>query len=266
MLLVALTASCGARLTKLPSAAGVPASDMAAATAQATSACSAVTSLTAEIAASGSVGGRRLRARLLGGFTAPSVRLEAIAPAGPPFFIFVATGRDATLLLPRDERVLEHGEPAAVLEAIAGIPLESSEVLQTLTGCVMPGRWTAGRAIGDSWRVAEGEHGAKLYVHRDSTSAPWRVVTFLHPGTGTAWSWRADYDDFRQGLPTSVHLTSADSRRFELKLALGQIETGVALDRDAFRVQIPPSAQRITLEELRRSGPFGPASDDPDGS
>src|SRR5206468_367196 len=83
---------------------------------QAPSACRAVTRLTAEIAASGSVGGRRLRARLLGGFTAPSVRLEAIAPAGPPFFIFVATGRDATLLLPRDERVLEHGEPAAVLE------------------------------------------------------------------------------------------------------------------------------------------------------
>src|SRR5436190_13035380 len=126
VLLAALTASCGAHLTKLPSPAGEPASDMAAATAQAMSACRAVASLTAEIAVSGSVGGRRLRARLLGGFTTPSVRLEAIAPAGPPFFIFVATGRDATLLLPRDERVLEHGEPAAVLEAIAGIPLESS--------------------------------------------------------------------------------------------------------------------------------------------
>src|SRR5947209_7356105 len=109
--LAAFTAACGARLTKLPSAAGRPATDMALAVAQATSACSGITGLTAEIDASGSVGGRRLRARLLGGFMVTSVRLEAVAPAGAPFFIFVATGRDATLLLARDERVLEHGDP-----------------------------------------------------------------------------------------------------------------------------------------------------------
>jgi hypothetical protein len=260
ILLAGLAASCGARLPKLPSASGEPASDMPAATAQATSACAAVTSLTAEIGASGSVAGRRLRARLLGGFTT-SVRLEAVAPAGQPFFIFVATGRDATLLLPRDERVLEHGDPAAVLEAIAGVPLDAAEVLPTLTGCVAGARWTTGRAIGDNWRVGEGEHGAKLYLRRDSPSASWRVVTLFHPGAGTAWNWRADYDDFRQGLPASVRLTSADSRRFDLKLALSQVETGVALDRDAFRLQVPASARRITLDELRRSGPFGQTSD-----
>jgi hypothetical protein len=257
--LAALTAACGARLTKLPSAAGQPAADMAASVAQATSACSGITSLTAEIAASGSVGGRRLRARLLGGFTVTSVRLEAVAPAGPPFFIFVATGRDATLLLARDERVLEHGDPAAVLEAIAGVPLEPSELLQTLTGCVQPGRWTDARAIGDDWRVATGERGAKLYLHRESPSAPWRVVTLFHPGDGSTSSWRGDYEDFRQGLPATMHLTSADARRVDLKLALSQVETGVTLDRDVFRVQIPPGAQRITLDQLRRSGPFGQA-------
>jgi hypothetical protein len=260
-LAAALTVSCGARLAKLPSAAGEPASDMPAALAQATTACSAASSLTAEIAASGSVGGHRLRARLLGGFTTAAVRLEAVAPAGQPFFIFVASGRDATLLLPRDDRVLEHGEPAAVLEVIAGVPLEPSELLQTLTGCATSERWTTARAIGADWRVAEGEHGAKLYLHRDSSTASWRVVTRFHGGEGTAWSWRADYDDVRQGLPASVHLVSADLRRFDLKLALSQVETGVALDADAFRVQIPRAARRITLEELRRSGPFGQASD-----
>jgi hypothetical protein len=261
VLLSALTASCGARLTKLPSGPGAPAPDMAAVTLQATNACRAVNSLTAEIAVSGSVGGRRLRARLLGGFKAPSARLEAVAPAGPPFLIFVANDRDATLLLPRDERVLEHGDAAAVLEAIAGVPLEPSELLQTLTACAMPGRWTAGNAIGENWRVGLGEHGAKLYLHRDSQSAPWRVVTLFYPGEGLSWSWRADYGDVRQGLPMSIHLVSADSRRFDLELTLAQVETGAMLDRDVFRVQIPATARPITLEELRRSGPFGQASD-----
>ena len=89
---------------------------------QATTRCIEVNTLTAEIAASGSVGGRRVRARLSAGITRPAAqgaamppgaRLEAVAPFGPPLFIFVATGNDATLLLPRDNQVLEHG-PAAV--------------------------------------------------------------------------------------------------------------------------------------------------------
>ena len=59
------------------------------------------------------------------GVAAPaSARLEAVAPFGPPLFIFAATDDDATLLLPRDERVLEHGRPAEVLDAVAGVPLE----------------------------------------------------------------------------------------------------------------------------------------------
>jgi len=256
-----LTTSCGARLTKLPSASGAPASDMTAVVAEATAACNGIKTLTAEIAASGSVGGRRLRARLLGGFTPSAVRLEAVAPAGPPFFIFVANGGDATLLLPRDLRVLEHGPSAAVLEAIAGVRLEPSELLKTLTGCATPSRWTDARAIGDNWRVGTGDRGAKMYLYRESSSTPWHVATLFYAGDTQSWNWRADYAGFRQGLPASIHLVSADGRRFDLTLALTQVETGVALDRDVFRVQIPAGAQPITLDELRRSGPFGQASD-----
>ena len=51
-----------------------------------------------------------------------------MAPFGQPLFIFVATGDDATLLLPRDERVLEHGRPDAVLEAVAGVPLGAADL------------------------------------------------------------------------------------------------------------------------------------------
>src|SRR5712691_8444522 len=102
-----LCASCAARLMKLPAGPGRPASDARDAVSDATSTCRAVSTITAEIAAAGSVGGQRFRARLSAGLASPaSARLEAAAPFGAPMFILVANGNDATLLLPHDGRVL----------------------------------------------------------------------------------------------------------------------------------------------------------------
>src|SRR5437867_1939423 len=111
VLLAALaSASCAVPFMKLPNGPGVPAPNARAAFEEATNACRRVTTMTAEVAVVGTVGGRRLRARLLTGLRAPaSARLEALAPFGAPLFLLVAEGADATLLLPRDDRVLEHG-------------------------------------------------------------------------------------------------------------------------------------------------------------
>jgi len=256
-LAAAASVACGVPLAKLPEGPGVTAPDIAAAMVEAFRGCNAVKTLTAEIGVSGSAGGHRLRARLLAGFAAPSARLEAVAPVGAPFFIFVATGTDATLLLPRDDRALEHGRSDAVLEAIAGVRIGPSELLRTLTGCAMPDRLTNPLAFGDTWRTGAGEGGGKVYLHRESPSAPWTVATVLHSGDALQWDWRADYSDFHQGLPYRIHLVSRDTRRFDLQLTLSQVETGVLLASNVFRVQIPASAVPITLEELRRSGPLG---------
>src|SRR5687768_4941678 len=87
--LLGLSVSCAAPLMKLPSGVGVPAADAADALAQATAACRGIRTLTAEIALSGTAGGRRVRGRLSAGVAAPaSVRLEAVAPFGPPVFVF----------------------------------------------------------------------------------------------------------------------------------------------------------------------------------
>src|SRR5205807_3664864 len=169
---------------------------------------------------------------LLAGFAAASARLEAVAPAGPPLFIFVATGPDATLLFPREERVLAHGPSDAVLEALAGVRIDPSTLRETLTGCPMSESWANGLAIGDNWRAASGENGAKLYLKRDSPAVPWHVATLLYPGEGLQWSWRADYSDFRGGLPHSIHLVSADRGRFDLSLMIASIEPGALLGPD----------------------------------
>lgn len=259
-----LCAACGAPpLMKLPAGPGAAAADAADALAMATASCRAVRTLTAEVAVSGSAGGHRVRARLLAGVAAPaSARLEAAAPFGPPAFILVATGDDATLVLPRENRVLEHGRPDTVLEAVAGVPLGAADLYVTLTGCAPALPRVQGRQIGE-WRVITAASGpvdaAEWYVQRDPRAMAWRLVAAVH---GSAGGWRAEYGDFQDGLPRSVRLVSDDGKRFDLRLGLSQVETNVTLDAEAFKVQIPRTSEPITIQELRRASPFVPTTTD----
>lgn len=253
------TVSCGAPLMKLPQGPGAPAADAADALAQATADCRPVRTLTAEVAASGRAAGSRFRGRLLTGVAAPaSARIEAVAPFGPPLFIFVATGDDATLLLPRDDRILEHGRPREVLGAVAGVPLDAPDLYVTLTGCAPGAAPSQGSQRGPDWRVFDSaEDGAQLYVHRDGSAQPWRLVAVIRrPAGGTPW--RADYRDHQGGLPRSIRLTSlgaSSGTGFDLTLRLTQVETNVPLEASVFRVDVPRSASAITLDELRHARP-----------
>ena len=271
MLLAALAASCGAPLMKLPPGSGSPmsATDAAAALADATATCRAVRTLTAEVSVRGSAGGHRLRGRLLAGVAAPaSARLEAVAPFGPPIFIFVATGDDATLLLPRDGRVVVHSRPDAVLHAVAGVPLDAADLHTTLTGCAPAAPEPRGSALGADWRVmttTDTSGSYALYLHRDGSALPWRLAAVIRT-VSTAVAWRAEYRDHQNGLPRSIHLTGGDPRlrsegAFDVTLELSQVETNVPLDPETFTIQIPTTAEPISLEELRRSGPMAPRSD-----
>jgi len=265
-----MAASCGAPLMKLPSGPGAPvsAADADASLAQATASCQALRTLTAEVAVSGSAGGHRLRGRLSAGVAAPaSARLEAIAPFGPPLFIFVATGDEATLLLPRDDRALEHGRADAVLDAVAGVPLGAADLEAILTGCAPggePGPVQA-RQFGDAWRQLTRASGDDLYLRREKTGEPWVLAALVRrSGSG---AWRTEYRDRRNGLPRTIRVASLGDARspgaFDLQLVLSQVETNVPLDASAFRLAIPASAAPISLDELRRNGPLAPKPDGP---
>ena len=254
--LALLAAACGARLMKLPSGPGAPAPDAREALAEATAVCRAVSTMTAEIAVTGSAGGHRMRGRLLAGVApSASARLEAVAPFGQPFFIFVSRNNDATLLLPREDRVLEHGRPAAVLDAVAGIPIDASDLRATLTGCASTPDVGGARQLGDIWRIIPDGPG-DVYLRRDSR---WQLVAMVR--RDSEGDWRVEYSDFSAGLPRTIRLTSLVGDRFDLTLRLSQVETNVPLDADAFRVQIPRTSQPITIDELRRSGPLGQKAD-----
>ena len=254
--LCALCAACGAPLMKLPSGPGTPAGDAADALAEATAACRAVTSMTADIAASGTVGGQRLRGHILAGLAAPaSARLEAVAPAGPPLFIFTSRDRDATLLLPRDDRVVEHGAPNEILEAVTGVPVDAAGLRETLAGCPPLASASGGRALGAEWRLLQ-VGGADVYLRRDAKLARWQVAAIVRRAAGSAprgGDWRAEYRDFESGLPRTIHLASDDRARFDLSLTLSQVALGEALGADVFRVEVPRSAERITVDDLRHA-------------
>jgi hypothetical protein len=253
-----LMSSCGAPLLKLPTGPGAPATDAPSVIAQATDACRAVNTITLEMSVSGSAGGHRLRGRLTAGLARPaSARLEAVAPFGQPVFVFVASGSDASLLLPRDRRMLEHGMPADVLEAITGVPLDAAALRALVTGCATAPDASDTVAFGETWRVAP-DGADNVYIRRDPSTGSgqvrWRVVATTRRGEN---GWRAEYSMFEGNLPRVVRLVSLPAGRFDLELDLSQVELNVALGPEAFRLQQTGAADPITLDELRRSGPLG---------
>jgi hypothetical protein len=280
----AAATACAPALLKLPQGPGVPASDAGDAVAEATGACHGVRTFSAELAASGSIGGEGLRGRLLVGVAAPaSARIEAVAPFGPPVFILVARGEDATLLLPREDRVIEHRMPQAVLEAITGVPIDAAELRTVLTACATAPDPNSGRSLGEDWRVVN-DGPTELYLRRETRSGPWHIAAIVHRGPsddrdgaapplspvppgppalraqqprrgGAGLVWRAEYRDFQDGLPRAIRLVADDSRHFDLRLAVSQVEVNGALGADVFHVDVPRSARPMTLEELRDARP-----------
>jgi hypothetical protein len=247
-----LLSSCGAPLMKLPMGPGAPAADAADVVAQATATCRGINAITLEISVHGTAGGHRLRGRLTAGLAKPaSARLEANAPFGQPIFIFVANAADASLLLPRDRRVLEHGKPADVLEAVSGVPLDAPSLRTLITGCANAPDASDAVAFGNTWRVAP-DGADSVYFRHD---AAWHLVATVRRD-----AWRAEYSMFENNLPRAIHIVSQPAGRFDLQMDLSQVEINVPIGQEAFRLDRTAGAEPISLDELRQSGPLGDPS------
>ena len=123
-----------------------------------------------------------------------------------------------------------------------------------LTGCAPAVQQPEGREFGADWRVVTDAAGDALYLHRAGGAQPWELVAVIRR------AWRVDYRNHLNGLPRTMRITSVASGRgagaaFDLQLALSQVDTNVPLGADVFRVEIPRTAQPITLDELRHARP-----------
>ena len=149
--------------------------------------------------------------------------------------------------------MLQHGRSAAVLDAVAGVPLGAADLRLVLTGCTAASARPEARALGADWRVITEASGDALYLHR-AAAQPWQLVAVVRS------PWRAEYRDHVDGLPRTIRIVSAArdaaaGAAFDVTLAVSQVDTNVPLGPEVFRVDIPRTAQPITLDELRHARP-----------
>jgi len=215
--------------------------------------CAAVRSLTAEVGLSGRVGRERLRGRLLVGLAAPaSVRIEAVAPFGAPYFLLAGRDGVATLLFPREDHVLPEAPVSDILEALAGLEVRAPDLLAWLAGCPgsVPQPDTA-RAYGDAWAAVDLAASGTAWLRR--LDRGWRLVA------RTGRELRVEFDRHAGAQPLEVRIGRASPQEgspLDVRLALRQVEINVDLQAEAFSLDVPRDALPITLEELRRSGPL----------
>jgi hypothetical protein len=246
-----LVSGCAPRLMSLPTDPGNPLPDFAEIHRQATSSCAGVRTFTAELTLSGQAGGQPLRGRAIAGFASPaSLRLEGLAPFGPPGFILADGGDGATLLLPRENRVLHHAQAADILGALTGITLAPADLQAILTGCVasLPGA-LGGRLHRRGLASIDLPSGATLYL--EQVGVGWRPRAARTPG------WQIEYPVWQGAFPLEVRLRSVDSVvDVDLTAGVSQIEANITIDPAAFMVMVPADARPLTLAELRESGPL----------
>ena len=134
------------------------------------------------------VGGRPAHARALvrgareAGVGAPGSR-GVVRPAG--VHLCRATDCRRHCCLPRAISTSREVVPARVLEAVAGVPLDASDLRSVVTGCARhAGRLS--RSAGDRRRVARvtGDGNDEIYLRRDQVQ-PGGVAAGVHPA-----SWR----------------------------------------------------------------------------
>lgn len=251
VLLSVFVCSCApAARPSLPSGASVPFPAFDSAWQQATRECAGVRTLTAELALSGRAGSTRIRGRINAGFAESGDRLdmilEGLAPFGKPAFVLAARGKAATLVLPRDARVLRGAAPAAIVEALAGVALTPADLRTAVAGCGLDGATPgAGRSYGKEWAAADTPSGS-VYLRR--IESRWRVAGAARDGL------TVQYTDFAAGRASTIFVQTAVA---DLTLRLSQVEINAPLDPRIFDIDIPKNAEPLTIEELRRAGPLG---------
>lgn len=255
---IALAASgCAAKRFTPPTDAGTPVDRPADAWRAAAGPCLGVKTMTAELALSGRAAGTRLRGRVQAGFAPGSMRLEGVAPFGQPVFILASTASKATLLLPRDERVLSVADAAEILDALVGLRLQSDTLMATLAGCVMTGTPASATTHG----TANREGGFTRFVFPDG-------VVFADVRGGRQRIVAAQVGSFLVEYPDSAMVSTWPSRvrisrdlpggqGVDLAIGISQVETNITLPAEAFTVDVPPGALPISLAQLRASGPLG---------
>ena len=245
--------ACARRLVSLPEGPGTPAPAAAAsAYAEATDQCRRVRTMTASLSLSGRAADTRLRLRVDAGLAEPGqVRLEGLSPVpfGRPVFILVSPeGRsaDATLVFPRDRRVISEGSAEAIIEALTGIALTPDELRTILSGCGLgAGVPSSGRAYDGGWMALE-QDGSTSWLRQ--ADGAWRTRAVVRGPL------EIRYDEFDSFRPSRIRLRTSSTAAIpaDITLRVSDVDINVPLGPDVFRVNVPEGSIPMTVAELRR--------------
>lgn len=218
----------------------------------ATSACRGFRSLEGELALSGRAAGERVRGRVLAGLeSGGAVRLEAVAPFGAPFFILAGRDERATLLLPRERRVLKDAAVADVLGRITGLALGANDLRLVLSGCLVEQPAPSdGRQWPGGWQAVTIGPERVAYM-RTASGGPVLVAADYGP-------WHVDYSGHAAGFPRVVRVrrAGAAAEAIDISARLEQLDTNTQINPRAWVVEIPSDADPMTLDELRSIAPL----------
>ena len=219
------------------------------------------------MALSGRAGDERVRGRVLMGLEAGgAVRLEAPAPFGAPFFILAGKSEVATLILPRERRVLKDTPVSAVLERLTGLSLGADDLRLILSGCLVetPSP-TDGRQWPGGWQAVTIGPERVAYI-RTVQGRPLLVAADYGP-------WHVDYSRHANGFPRVVRVRSAfaeastfakatadqsaaRSGAIDITARVEQLEVNTQINPLAWVVDVPSDADPMTLDELRSIAPL----------
>ena len=246
---IAAAAGCAPSRVELPSGAGTPFPEATTAYQEAVHECRNARTIEVTLGLSGRAGSVRLRGNVDAGFEAPDkVRLEGRAPIGRPVFILAAPGAEATLYLPRENRVLRNARASEVVEALVGLPLDGAELRALVSGCGFGAEEPSeGRSFGGQWVVVD-TGNAKTYLREHD--GRWRLIAAARAGL-TVY-----YEGFVAGRASMLRLEAPDSNA-DVTARLSDMNINVSLQPAVFDVDVPAAAEPLTLEELRRAGPLG---------
>jgi hypothetical protein len=249
--------ACAARMPPRPTGAATPDPTAAAAFEAATTSCNGFRSIEGELALSGRAGGERVRGRVLTGLEAGgAVRLEAPAPFGAPFFILAGKDEKATLVLPRERRVLKDTAVSAVLERLTGLMLGADDLRLIVSGCLVDRATTAdGRQFPGGWQAVTIGPERVAYL-RTVQGRPTLVAADYGP-------WHVDYSQHAGGFPRVVRVRSASAKasadragEIDITARVEQLEVNTQINPRAWSVDVPSDADPMTLDELRSIAPL----------
>jgi hypothetical protein len=176
------------------------------------------------------------------------MRLEGLAPFGPPAFILATSGGAATLLLPRESSVLRGAPAQDILGALTGVALAPADLMAILTGCGSPSRRAvSGFQHRGGWTSIELDDGTRLYAGGAEHVLRLRIVR--------RGEWEIHYREWQGRFPSEVRLISS-AAGVDVRVGISQLEANVPLDPAAFGVDVPADAAPISLEDLREAGPL----------